>query len=187
MGDMTPEEIQAVADRADCLYSEDQVEAAIDKLADLISGQLGNKNPIILCVMNGGLILCGKLATRLNFPLQMDSVHASRYRGATSGSDLQWKSYPSLDLSERAVLIVDDIFDEGATLEAIVKYCKQEGAAEVYSAVLVDKIHDRKLTDMKTDFLGMEVVDRYLFGYGMDYKGYLRNAAGIFAIADEDM
>ena len=183
---MTPTEIQAVADRADCLYSEEQVEAAIDELAASISEQLVDKNPIVLCIMNGGLILCGKLVTRLNFPLQIDSVHASRYRGATSGSNLHWKSYPNLNLAERTVLVVDDIFDEGATMEAIMDYCKQESATEVYSAVLVNKVHDRKVTEMKVDFVGLEVVDRYLFGCGMDYKGYLRNVAAIYAIADED-
>ena len=179
--------MQEVVNRAECLYSDTQVGAAIDKLAEQISAQLCVKNPIVLCVMNGGLILCGNLLTRLNFPLQIDTIQVSRYRKRTTGSELQWNSYPMLELRERTVLIVDDIFDEGATMEAIVRYCKGEGAVEVYTAVLVNKVHDRKLTAMKTDFVGLEVVDRYLFGYGMDYKGYLRNAKGIFAIAEEDM
>ena len=186
MRNVTTAGIQQIANRADRLYSDTQVGAAIDKLAEQISAQLCNKNPIVLCVMNGGLILCGNLLTRLNFPLQMDTIQVSRYQERTTGSELQWNSYPMLELRERTVLIVDDIFDEGATMEAIVKHCKGEGAVEVYTAVLVNKVHDRKLTEMKADFVGLEVVDRYLFGYGMDYKGYLRNAKGIFAIADED-
>jgi hypoxanthine phosphoribosyltransferase len=75
----------------------------------------------------------------------------------------------------------------GVTLELIVKYCWQQGCSSVKTAVLLDKQHERKFPGLKADYVGLEVADYYLFGYGMDYKGYLRNAAGIYAIADEDM
>ncbi|NKB31819.1 MAG: hypoxanthine-guanine phosphoribosyltransferase [Pseudomonadales bacterium] len=186
MGEITPEEIVKVTERADCLHSEKEVEAAIDDLARQISDKVATKNPLLICVMNGGLILTGKLATRLQFPLQLDYIHATRYRGETSGADLQWKNYPAHSLEGRVVVVIDDILDEGATLESIVNYCQEQNTQAVYTAVLVDKVHDRKLTDLKADFVGLEVEDRYLYGYGMDYKGYLRNAAGIFAVADSD-
>jgi len=183
---MTPESIAQVYERARCLYSETEVEAALDKMADSISFSLKEFNPVMLCVMNGGLIVSGKLATRLDFPLQIDYLHATRYRDQTTGSELQWKVYPSLSLQNRVVLIVDDIFDEGATLEQIVAYCQKQGASHVCTAVLVDKNHNRKMTTLKADFIGIEAEDSYLFGYGMDYKGYFRNAAGIFAVDPND-
>lgn len=186
MSSISPEEISAVASRADCLHSEQEVEAALDKMAAAISEKLSSSNPILLCVMNGGLILTAKLATRLQFPLHMDYVHATRYRNETSGADLQWIKTPSMDLAGRVIVVVDDIFDEGATLENVVKYCEAQGAKRILTAVLVNKMHDRKLSQMQCDFIGLDMEDRYLFGYGMDYKGYLRNAPGIFAIADED-
>jgi hypoxanthine phosphoribosyltransferase len=136
--------------------------------------------------MNGGLITTGKLATRLNFPLQLDYLHATRYRGETSGSDLRWQKRPSLDLKGRVVLVIDDIFDEGVTLDAIVNFCSDAGAAEVFTAVLTDKQHDRKLTTLRADFVGLKIPDKYVFGYGLDYKGYFRNAAGIYAIDPVD-
>jgi hypoxanthine phosphoribosyltransferase len=81
------------------------------------------------------------------------------------------------------VLIIDDILDEGKTLAEIIKYCQKKGAANVYTAVLVDKLHDRKaVKGFKADFSGLEAADRFLFGYGMDYKGYWRNAPGIYAV-----
>ena len=83
--------LSAVFGRSSRLYSEAEVETALDKMALAISEQLSEKDPILLCVMNGGLITTGKLATRLNFPLQLDYLHASRYRGETSGSDLHWE------------------------------------------------------------------------------------------------
>ena len=186
MGSISPSEISDVVRRADCLYSEDEVELAIDNIANRITAKLASTDPVLLCVMNGGLILTGKLASRLRFPLNIDYVHATRYRGKTSGADLQWKKKPSLKLIGRVVIVIDDIFDEGATLGSVVEYCKKQGADKVLTVVLVNKLHDHKLADIKCDFIGLEVEDRYLYGYGMDYKGYLRNAPGIFAVADSD-
>ncbi len=183
---MTLELIKAVSSRATCLYSEQEVEMAIDAMASVISGRLHGRNPILLCVMNGGLILTGRLAVRLKFPLQMDYLHATRYRNKTRGADLHWERYPSISLEGRLVVVIDDILDEGDTLAAVVAYCQAQGAREVLSAVLVDKQHDRKTTNLKADFVGLEVPDYYLYGYGMDYKGYLRNAPGIFAVDPAD-
>jgi hypoxanthine phosphoribosyltransferase len=123
----------------------------------------------------------GQLMTRLNFPLQMDYIHASRYRGDTSGGVLKWLVKPSFELKDRVVVIVDDVLDKGITLAELIKYCRQQGAREVYSAVLVEKIQQRPF-DIESDFTGIKTVDRYLFGYGMDYKTYLRNAEGIYAV-----
>lgn len=172
--------------RSTLLHCEVEVENALDQMALEISDQLREKDPILLCVMNGGLITTGKLATRLDFPLQIDYLHATRYRGETTGADLQWLKHPSLDLKGRVVLVIDDILDEGATLDAIVSYCSDNGAAEVFTAVLTDKQHDRKLTTLRADFVGLKIPDEYVFGYGLDYKGYFRNAAGIYAIDSVD-
>lgn len=183
---MTLELIKTVSSRATCLYSEQVVETAIDAMASVISDRLHGHNPILLCVMNGGLILTGRLATRLKFHLQMDYLHATRYRNNTQGEDLRWERYPSISLEGRQVLVIDDILDEGDTLAAVMAHCQAQGARDVLSAVLVDKQHDRKTTNLKADFVGLEVPDHYLYGYGMDYKGYLRNAPGIFAVDPAD-
>jgi len=137
---------------------------------------------LLLCVMTGGLVTASELFIRLDFPLQLDYLHATRYQGGTRGSELQWITRPSQDLEGRTVLVVDDILDEGLTLAAILDYCREQGAAAVYSMVLVEKQHDRKASDLKADFVGLPVEDRYVFGYGMDYHGYLRNVRGIYAV-----
>jgi len=137
---------------------------------------------LTLAVMLGGLIPAARLLDRLDFPLDVDYIHATRYRGEIRGTELQWRARPSAELRDRVVLIVDDILDEGLTLAGIVDYCRSAGAAEIYTAVLVDKQHDRKPAIQRADFTGLRVEDRYVFGYGMDYKGYLRNAPGIFAV-----
>ena len=183
---MTPEQAREVWARARCLYSQDDVESALDRMAAAITKQLADTNPILMCVMQGGLIVTGKLAARLPFVLQLDYLHATRYHDQTRGSDLQWKSQPTLSLENRVVVLVDDILDEGETLFQVREYCFDQGCKDVFTAVLIDKQHDRRSAPVKADFVGLQAEDFYLFGYGMDYKGYLRNAAGIFAIDESD-
>jgi len=177
------EHIKQVYLEADLLYSESEVEAAIDSMAVKLTELLEDKNPVVFSIMNGGLVIGGKLLTKLNFPLEAGYMHATRYRNTTSGHELEWKVRPMIDFKDRPVVIVDDILDEGHTLAAIIDYCKEQGASEVLTAVLTDKQHDRKARpDLKADVAGLEIEDRYIFGYGMDYHGYWRNAPGIFAV-----
>lgn len=182
---VTFEQAQAVFSRADRLHTVAEVDAGFDHMATAITNEIGESEPLVLCVMQGGLIPTGLLLSRLHFPLQIDYIHASRYGGETRGGELDWKVAPHQSVSGRTVLLVDDIHDEGITLEAIIDYCEKQGAARVLSAVLVNKLHDRKRA-RAADFVGLDVEDRYLFGYGMDYKGYLRNAPGIFAVCRDD-
>ncbi len=175
--------IQQIMDEADTLFTAQEVEAAIDRVAEQINQQLSMSNPVVFCVMNGGLIFMGKLLTKLTFPLEQSYLHASRYRNEISGGELFWKAKPEVSLMDREVLIIDDILDEGHTLAAIVEFCQGAGASKVHTAVLMDKLHDRKARPgLKADFFGLHCEDRYIFGYGMDYKGYWRNAAGIYAV-----
>lgn len=176
------EQAKTVYRNAERIYSPEEVNAAYDRMGEEITQRLSDADPIVLCVMNGGLIPAGHLLTRIDFPLWIDYIHATRYRGETSGGELHWFKSPEVPLDGRSVLIIDDILDEGITLAAIVEACKANGAAEVCTAVLVQKKHERG-NGIKADFVGLETEDRYLFGCGMDYKGYLRNVAGIYAVA----
>ncbi len=181
-----PSHIQEVYDKSTQLFSTTEVEAALDKMAVEIREVLHDKNPILLCVMIGGLVPLGNLLPRLDFALEVDYLHATRYRGEIEGGALHWKVKPTLSLKDRTVLIVDDILDAGVTLAAIVDEVKALGASDVQTAVLVDKHHRRAKNGLQhADFVGLEVDDHYIFGYGMDYNEYLRNAPGIFVVAPE--
>ena len=176
-------EMQQVFDEADCIYTEGQVSEAMDRLASEVTTTIGDQDPLILCIMNGGLVVAGQLLPRLGFPLQLDYAQLSRYRGNTTGGDLEWKVHPQARLSGRTVLIVDDILDEGDTMAALAEACRTEGAERVWTLALVEKHHDRKSQPgFEADFIGLQTPDRYLFGYGMDYQGYWRNAPGIYAV-----
>ena len=182
MSAVTPEQAWEVFQQADCLFAEPQVEAALDNMAAAIKQKLSDTNPVVVCLMNGGVVPFGKLLTRLQFPLQVDYVHATRYGARITGGDLEWLAGPFVPARERTVLLVDDILDEGTTLAAIEARYRVDGAKRVFKAVLTRKDRPRKVA-INVDFVGLEIPDRYVFGYGMDYKSYLRNAPGIYAVA----
>ena len=176
-------DIQRAMSEADCLVNAARVEQAIEAMAARITERLQGKNPLVYAVMNGGLVFAGRLLPKLDFPLEMAYLHATRYGHAINGTLLDWRVRPTQDLRGRTVLVLDDILDEGWTLQAILEYIRNEGAAEVLSAVLVHKDHSRKARPgMRADFTGLDVADRFVFGCGMDYKGYWRNAPGIYAL-----
>lgn len=178
------EDSQNALDNAELLYSADEVEKAITEMSIAISNEIKESNPLVLPIMIGGLVLAGRLIPQLNFPLQIDYIHATRYRGSTSGNKLNWLKKPEKTLQDKTVLLIDDIFDEGITLSAIIKYCNEAGAKKVFTAVLAEKNIDKDKPIKNADFTGLTVPDRYVFGYGMDYHEYLRNSAGIYALKE---
>jgi hypoxanthine phosphoribosyltransferase len=177
---LNAQQAQQALEQAELLFDPAAVEQAMDRMAERISHDVADSDPVLLCVMNGGLVPTGMLMTRLHFPLRIDYLHATRYRERTTGTDLQWKKRQELDLTGRTVLVVDDILDEGYTLASILEHCREAGAADVRSAVLAYKDHGRGV-GIQADYAALRVPDRYVFGYGMDYKGYWRNAPGIYA------
>ncbi|MFQ5659212.1 MAG: hypoxanthine-guanine phosphoribosyltransferase [Gammaproteobacteria bacterium] len=178
------QEIEQVLSEAELLYSAAEVEAAFDKMATAITRTLRDKNPLLLCPMLGAVVPTGQLLPRLGFPLQLEYIHATRYRGKTSGGNIHWIRKPQPLIHNRTLLIIDDILDEGITLKSIVDACTGLGAGEIYTAVLVDKQINKPKQFPKADFTGLSIPDRYVFGYGMDYKEYLRNCNGIYAVND---
>lgn len=184
---MTLEELVKIKEQSEQLFSNQEVSQAIKKQADeinlFLSGLSAGAAPaLFLPVMNGGLIYAGQLLPLINQPVQVDYIHATRYRNSTQGFDLEWKVYPQHSLKDRVVFILDDILDEGFTLDAVVKYCQQEQAEKVLSTVLVTKEHSRRDESITADFSAITVPDKYVFGFGMDYQGHLRNLDAIFAL-----
>lgn len=180
---LTLDQLNQIMADADLLKSKDEIEVALDQMASDITERLSTSMPVVYSIMNGGLIFAGQLLPLLKFPLEVGYMHATRYRGETEGqAELQWQALPSCPMDGRTVLILDDIFDEGNTLAEVVEACKAQGAKEVVTAVMINKVHERKNTNLEVDFYGLDVEDRFLFGFGMDYRGYWRNAEGIYAV-----
>lgn len=179
----TINKIQTVLKDAECLYNYNELNQVLDRMANEITEKLHDKNPLIICVMTGALITTGHLLTRLHFPLELDYIHATRYRGSIRGGDLHWLVEPRKILKDRTILVIDDILDGGLTLAEIIDYCKQSNAKETYTAVLVSKKRKREPgIHFEPDFVGVTTEDKYLFGFGLDYEEYLRNVPGIYAV-----
>lgn len=181
---LDPQDYKGVAERAECLADAATMDAALDRMAATITERLGEKDPLVLCVMTGAVVVAGLLLPRLNFQLRIDYIHASRYQGTTRGGELAWRHRPSDAIRGEHILVLDDILDEGVTLDHVIRACHEDGAASVSSAVLVAK---QRPHACEADIVGIEVADRYLYGYGLDYKDYFRNAPGIYAVSEQDV
>lgn len=169
---------------ADLIHDRAALETAIARMAMAIRKDYHEQPPVFLTVMNGGMFFGALLALQLDFDIAFDYLHATRYRGQTDGGTLTWLRRPRIDLSGKRVLLVDDILDEGPTLDEVRRWCLDQGASEVRIAVLTWKRHGRGLPSMVPDYWGLEVPDRYVFGFGMDYYEQGRNLPAIYALRD---
>lgn len=162
-------------------------EAIVRMAAAIRDDYAGGSVPLFVTVMHGGLPFAGQLALELGAlgqDLEFEYLHATRYRGATSGGELAWKHRPATSLQGRRVLLVDDIVDEGHTLAAIRDWCREAGAADVRIAALSVKQHDRCVPGLAADYVGVPVPDRYVYGYGMDFHEQGRGLPAIYALKE---
>jgi hypoxanthine phosphoribosyltransferase len=172
---VTEENPRKFLEHSTVLATRQEVNAAIERMASEINAFYGDRPVILLVVMTGALIPAAWLADRLRMPLRIDFIHATRYDGATEGGEITFRVPPRLSLDGQDVLVVEDIYDVGLTLQSIVRYCDANGARSVHSAVLVRKLHNRETTGELPEFIGMEVEDRYIFGCGMDIHEHWRH------------
>lgn len=170
-----------ILEGADILFSAQEVDLAIERLAGQINEEFGDTVPLVISVMGGATFFAGQLLPRLLFPLQFDYVQASRYHDQTQGHELIWKVMPGENVRGRVVLILDDILDEGHTLAAITEKCLELGADRVVIAVLTEKDLSKE-KPVKADYVGLVLPNRYVFGCGMDVYGWWRNLPAIYAL-----
>ena len=173
-----------ILQQAELLYSAEQVQAALHDVARQINARLADQHPLVLSVMGGAVVFTGQLLPLLGFPLDFDYLHVTRYGNETQGGKLHWKVAPRENVAGRVVLVLDDILDEGETLHAIKQRVMELGAAKFYSAVFADK-DNGKSKPIRADFVGLELPNRFVFGYGMDIHGAWRNLPAIYAVKEK--
>lgn len=184
MTQLTSQQLQQVRDNSDLIYDASQIARAVENMGLQLASKVKDKNAILICVMNGGIILTSDLMRAIGIDVRLDYLQVARYRDKTVGGSLHWLKEPQLSLEGQTVVIVDDIYDEGYTMEELVSYCDKHGAKEVITTVLLYKQKSSQQVGNKPDIHGLQVTDRYVYGYGMDYKGYLRNIPAIYAITE---
>jgi hypoxanthine phosphoribosyltransferase len=177
---MTVNPLQYLA-QAELIHSEQAVNQAISGIAEQLNRDYLTQSPIVLCVMGGAVFFTGQLLPKLQFPLELDYVQASRYHDGAEAKMLKWVVMPKENIKNRNVLILDDILDEGITLQAIVEQCRLLGVSEIKIAVLVEK-NLSKSKPIQANYVGLTVPNRYVFGCGMDVYGWWRNMPAIYAL-----
>ena len=179
-----PKNLAVALQNSELLFDEHEIDRAIARIAVEIRNDYADARPVYLTLMHGGMLFASRLSLKLGIDLEFDYLHATRYHGALVGSGLAWLHRPSTPLEGRRVLIADDILDEGHTLKAVRNWCEDQGAADVRTAVLCVKNHDRRVEDIDAEYIALEVPDRYVYGYGMDYHEQGRNLPGIYALGN---
>ncbi len=159
-----------------------EIARALQRMADAITADLAGEDPVVLAVMHGGAFAAVEICRRLHFPYELDFVHVTRYARSTRGGEIEWRVRPSADLMGRTVLVVDDVLDRGHTLRALAAELKKVGVARQLTAVLVVKRVANARARPRVDYRGVEVDDVYLFGCGMDYRGYWRGLPALYAL-----
>lgn len=176
---------EIVLEQSSLVADRETVTAAVDRLAGEINDFYGDQAIILMIVMTGAIIPAAWLARRLKMPVRMDFIHATRYTGQIQGGELDFRVPPRLNLQDNEVLIVDDIYDVGLTLELIERHCLARGALSVNSVVLARKKHGRETAGELPRFIGLDVPDKYVFGCGMDVQEHWRHLDEIRALETE--
>ncbi|NRO97170.1 hypoxanthine-guanine phosphoribosyltransferase [Paraburkholderia sp. NMBU_R16] len=181
---MNREEAFHIFSHSEEIVPADEVSASIARMAEEMRAQMSDDFPLVLSVMGGAAVFTGMLLPHLDFPLEFDYIHLTRYRNTTKGSaEMQWRVAPAESVKDRVVLVLDDILDEGETMAAIRDRILAMGAKRFLSAVLCEKTL-QKSKPLYPDFCGFKVPDRYVFGCGMDARGYWRNLPAIRALTE---
>ena len=174
---------QRVYGKTKLLYSERQVTEAVDRLAVRLTARLAKSEPLVLCMMNGGLMFTAAIMRRLHIPLQFDYIHLTRYGDSVRGGQIEWHRKPLENVKGKSVLLLDDICDHGASMLEAVRCVKSAGAQEVITAVLIRRNHPEAC--LLPDFAALECESGFVVGWGMDFCGYGRNLSTIRVLNEE--
>ena len=178
---------QAMTDKAlaqaECLYDMKAIETALDKLANKLNAHYANLNPLLLCVMKGALVTMGQLLPKLTFPIEIDYIHATRYGDKLEGGGVDWLHKPEMALEGRHIILIEDIVDQGDTLNVLRNFCVENKVKSVACATLVNKLQVSQSCE-PAEFIALTVPNRYVFGFGLDYQGQARQFPGIYALPE---
>lgn len=181
---------RALLEHAEQVASAEQVQQAVRRVADELNQRFGNPDeqafPLVLGVMGGAVVFTGNVLPQLDFPLEFDYIHVTRYGDEDRGGQVVWKVIPRQSVAGKTIIVLDDILDEGETLAQVKQRLLDMGAKEVIIAVFADKDLGRK-KPVQADIVGLSIPNRFVVGFGMDVYGYWRNLPALWAISPEDL
>ncbi len=173
-------------DIQEILLSQEQIQARIDELGELLSEEYRDKDPIVVGVMKGVVVFYADMIRKLNIPCQMDFMWISSYEGTDSSGSVTVKRDVSTDIKGRHVLILEDILDTGNSLSFVTKHLWAKEPASVKICTLLDKPSRRKPgVTLEADYVGFTIPNAFVVGYGLDYNEYYRNLPYIGVLKPE--
>jgi hypoxanthine phosphoribosyltransferase len=159
----------------------DEIDAAVQKVADGINRDFAGKNPMLLAILNGAFIFASDLMRKITIPCEISFVKFTSYAGTATTSSVRELIGVDADLAGRHVIIVEDIVDTGITMEKILKDVKARDPEEVKVACFCFK-PAAFVKDFRIDYIGLDIPNDFIVGYGLDYNGYGRNFPDIYKI-----
>ncbi len=163
------------------LITNEQIQEKIKELGEHITNIMVDKHDIIVApILKGGLVFGSHLIPYLNFQFELDYFHTSRYKNNTYGSNLEI-IYEPKNLKGKTLILLDDIYDEGTTLDTLEARSKIRGASKVVKVVLLNKEKNKSNPPI---FSGFKIPDYFVYGFGLDKNGFFRNLP--YIAYDED-
>jgi hypoxanthine phosphoribosyltransferase len=156
------------------LFTEEQIKHRVQTLGKELHAQLPRGEITIVALLNGSVLFVADLIRHLPRSLRLDFIGISSYGQSTTSGDLRYTKQLQLDVRDHHILLVDDILDTGRTLQSAVHDLRKLGARSITTCVLLDK-PSRRLTDSNADFVGFQIKDEFVVGYGLDYAERFRN------------
>ncbi|MFC4804125.1 hypoxanthine phosphoribosyltransferase [Filifactor villosus] len=168
------------------LCSKEKIEARLKEMGQEISKDYKEKNLLVISLLRGSFIFAADLVREIEVPCKIEFMTTSSYGHAQESSGtVQVVHDVASDLTDYDVLVVDDIIDSGITMEFVKNYLKEKNPASVRTCVLLDKPRRRKV-EIEADYVGFEIEDKFVVGYGLNYGDYFRNIPYVFAVTDQD-
>lgn len=156
------------------LLSEEELQAGVERMAAEVNREYGDRPLTIVGVMTGCIVLMADMIRLLKMPLRVGVVQASSYRDGTTSGELVINSDLMLDITGHDVIVIDDIFDTGKTMVKLLEVMRRLEPKSIRSGVLLLK-HGRQEVEYKPDFVGFDIPDEFVVGYGLDYRDEYRN------------
>ena len=166
------------------LVSCDKIQESIDRMAHQMNADMKGRNVIFLGILNGAFMFVSDLIRRIDLECQVSFLKLATYEGSSSSGSIKRLIGLDEDISGKTVVILEDIIDTGFTIGSILKQLKGYGPGDIKIAALLFK-PDKFDRDSKPDYIGIEIPNDFIAGYGLDYKGYGRNLKDIYVMIDE--
>lgn len=175
-------EIQVLDKTFVSALSEAEIAAAVDKVADQIQRDYEGKNPLFLMVLNGSFMFASDLLKRVTIPATMASIKLSSYEGMLTSGKVREVIGLTEDIKGRHIVIIEDIVDTGTTMHGLIPDLKARGAASVEICTFLHKPEALIFEDAKPKYIGFEINNLFVIGYGLDYDGYARNLPEVYVL-----